>query len=51
MGYVVLINTDLDQLEKEVNRYIRNGWKCTGGVCVEHDVRNGIHRYLQAMVN
>lgn len=50
MSYVVLINTNLDKLEEEVKRYINNGWKCTGGICVEHDARNGVHRYLQAMV-
>ncbi len=45
MEYKILFNSWGENLEKEVNEYLTNGWKCQGGVCVV--AGSG---YYQAMV-
>lgn len=44
MEYEVLKHIDLYDLEENVTNYLRDGWKCQGGVLYTDDT------YFQAMV-
>ncbi|MDV3537954.1 hypothetical protein CMU94_02305 [Elizabethkingia anophelis] len=34
MEYKVISNSNLNELEKEINDYLTKGWKPQGGVCL-----------------
>jgi hypothetical protein len=52
--YKIIIEININSLIMEVNRHLRNGWICLGGVTVlSYDTRNGAAmatKYGQAMV-
>jgi hypothetical protein len=45
MRYAVINADSIIELEKFVNQYIKNGWKCTGGIAI-----TSTFEYYQAMI-
>lgn len=49
MEYQVLVGEDVPDLVNVVNEFIKEGWQCTGGVCVNTDTGNN-EWFYQAMI-
>jgi len=47
--YAVICQHNLSELTREVEEYQKNGWKCTGGICVV-SVAGYSCMFYQAMV-
>ncbi len=48
--YKILIGTNIDTLELDVNKHISSGWIPQGGVNVSNDRNSGNRDYFQAMI-
>ncbi|MBI2050640.1 MAG: DUF1737 domain-containing protein [Parcubacteria group bacterium] len=51
MGYFVVLNYDLSKLIEAVNKLMREGWVCQGGVSVSVDSHSSQYYFLQAMIH
>ncbi|HEX8735873.1 MAG TPA: hypothetical protein VF721_11145 [Pyrinomonadaceae bacterium] len=48
--YKVLFGEDLASFQQLVNDYIKDGWRCQGGVCYTPEEEGMISGFMQAMV-
>lgn len=50
VSYVLVIDSDLGNLEMAVREYLNNGYRCAGGVAVDSsDGKPTAPRYIQAL--
>lgn len=52
LKYIIIADTNSDELCIRITNMILEGWQCTGGLCLGSTVKNGITyvTYNQAMV-
>ncbi len=50
MKYEIIMSSDLEKLESIVNEYLKDGWKCQGGIGVEATSALCHFYFLQAMI-
>ena len=51
MQYIVISATEIDELIKEVNDNIQQGWEPIGGVAIDSSSSNGkTSKYFQSLV-
>lgn len=49
--YTVVLGSDTDSIQENVQGYINQGWEVVGGICVIEDIDERYHRtFYQAMI-
>lgn len=48
--YLIVSATNIEELQNVINSFLKNGWKCQGGVCFKKGDSSINNLYLQAVV-